>query len=104
MSGGSFPIGSGEAVGALPLEVFEAGLDGALCSLIWYLVLWLAALLWQEGQNLMILEVSSNPSHFVILRRQDELLSKFSPGGCIVFCYLSEALKEQALIPRGGCR
>ena len=53
-------------MGALPLEVFEAGLDGALCSLIWYLVL-LAVLLWQEGQNLMILEVPSNPSHFVIL-------------------------------------
>ena len=57
-----------EAVDPRPsLEGFEARLDGALGSLVWYEMGRLVALRVAGGWRFVILEVPSNPGHSVIL-------------------------------------
>ena len=51
-----------EVVDASSLQVFKAGLDGSLSSLIW----WVAALPVAGGWNYMIFKVPSNLSHYMI--------------------------------------
>jgi len=52
-----------EAVYAPRLKAFNAGLDGALSSLSW----WVATLLAAQGWNWVVFKVPSNPNHSVIL-------------------------------------
>lgn len=58
---------STEALGAPSLEVFKMSLDGTLGNLSNTRSGSLWPCLWQEGWNLMTVEVPSNPSHLIIL-------------------------------------
>ena len=56
-----------EALDVPSLEVLKARVDGALGSLIQFLVQWVATLPMAWCWNWMIVEVPSNPNHFMIV-------------------------------------